>query len=154
MKNHFEKFALPVKFEVNLDQLEQKYFDFQKQFHPDKAGIAEIESSISINQAYEVLKNPLKRAAHILQLNNIDVEKDGGNIRPDMATLEEILEIQEKISDLDEKEILDLIKSLVEEIKLLLTKTAEKLDNKDYANGAQIFIKAKYLDKILQDLRK
>ena len=112
MKNFFTIFTLPIKFSLDLNALEQKYFTFQKQFHPDTAGIAEIENSILINEAYEVLKNPLRRAAHILQLNNIDVEKDGGALRPDMATLERVLEIQESIPNLSIQEISDLKKYL------------------------------------------
>src|SRR3989338_1816782 len=99
MKNFFTLFELPIKFSLDLDALEQKYFSFQRQFHPDKAGVAEIKNSMDINEAFEVLKNPLRRAAHILQLNGIDVEQDGVALKPDMATLEKVLEIQEKIVD-------------------------------------------------------
>lgn len=154
MKNHFEKFLLPVKFSIDDDALEQKYFSFQQLFHPDKAGIAEIENSMDINEAYAVLKNPLRRAAHILQLNGINVEEDGGAIRPDFATLEEVLEIQEKIPDLSAQEISDLKKSLGNQIKSLLENTAAKLDSEDFEGAAQFLIKAKYFDKVLSDLKK
>ena len=154
MKNFFEKFSLPIKFSLDLDALEQKYFTFQKQFHPDTAGVAEIENSMDINEAYDILKNPLRRGAHILQLNGIDVEKDGGAVRPDMATLGEVLEIQEKILDSSPQEILEVKKYLQSEVKSLLEDIAAKLDNKDFASAAQFLIRAKYFDKILQDLRK
>lgn len=151
--NHFEKFQLPLKFHLDLNELEQKYFEFQQQFHPDKAGIAEIENSIAVNEAHEILKNPLKRAAYILQLQGIDVEKDGA-VKPDMATLEEVLEIQEKIPSLNHEQISDLKKYLNSQIKSLIGKTAQMLDNKDFTTAAQILIKAKYFDKVLKDLRK
>ena len=154
MKNFFAIFSLPIKFSLNLDELEQKYFAFQKQFHPDKAGVTEIENSMNINQAYEVLKNPLRRAAHILQLNNIDVEKDGGATKPDMATLSEVLEIQESIFNLDAQGILDLKKYLAGETKSLLEDIALSLDNKEFITSAQFLIRAKYFDKIFRDLRK
>lgn len=154
MQNFFEIFSLPIKFSLDLDALEAKYFAFQKQFHPDTAGIAEIENSILVNEAYEVLQNPLRRAAHILQLNGIDVEKDSLALKPDMATLEQVLEIQEKIPQLDIAEIVTLKTELNSEIKILLEKTAERLDNKDFSAAAQFLIKAKYFDKTLRDLRK
>lgn len=151
--NHFARFQLPIAFHLDLDLLEQKYFDFQQQFHPDKAGIAEIENSIAINEAHEILKNPLKRAAYILQLQGIDVEKDG-SVRPDLTTLEEVLEIQEKIPTLDRAQISDLKKQLNSQIKTLIEKMAGMLDNKDFETAAQILIKAKYFDKTLKDLKK
>ena len=143
---------MPVKFNIDLAELEKKYFAFQKQFHPDSAGIAEIENSIAINSAYEILSNPLRRAAYILQLNNIDVETDGAT-KPDLATLEEVLEIQEKIATLDEGEILSLKKELNSQIKSLIEDVVFNLDNGHFTKAAQIIIKAKYFDKILRDLK-
>ena len=154
MKNFFTLFSLPIKFSINLDDLEKKYFFFQRQFHPDAAGVAEIENSMDVNEGYEILRNPLRRAAHILQLNNIDVEKDGGAIKPDMATLSEVLEIQESIFDLDIQGIVDLKKYLNNKINSSLEDIAAKLDNKEFMAAAQLLIKAKYFDKILRDLRK
>lgn len=154
MKNFFDFFSLPINFFLDQDELEKKYFSFQQHFHPDKAGIAELENSMDINEAYEVLKNPLRRAVHILQLNNIDVENDENATKPDISTLEEVLEIQEKIPVLNQQEIIDLKKSINNQIKLLLDQVAQKLDNKDFTAATQFVIKAKYFDKILQDLRK
>ncbi len=154
MKNYFKIFDFEEKFAIDLDALEKKYFSFQQQFHPDKAGIAEIEQSILINEAHEVLKNPLRRAAHILQLHNIDIEKDGNHIKPDMATLHEVLEIQEKIPELNLEEKENLKKDLAKSVKLFLDETSELLDNKEFNKAAQVLIKVKYFDKTLKDLKK
>jgi len=154
MKNHFQKFSLAVKFDLDLDLLEQKYFAFQQQFHPDKAGIAEIENSIAINEAYEILKNPLKRAAHILQLEGVDVENDEKAPKANQSTLLEIFELQEKVASLAQDEILPMKKELNLQMKMLLQELALYLENKDFANGVQLLIRAKYLDKTLRDLKK
>jgi molecular chaperone HscB len=153
MKNYFETFLLPVQFAIDLDALEQKYFALQKQFHPDSAGVAEIENSILVNEAYAVLQNPLRRAAHILQLNGIDVEKDSLAPKPDMATLEEVLEIQEKIPTLNAEEIANLRKELNLKMKFLLSKIELSLENKDFKLCSQFLISAKYFDKILIAIR-
>jgi Fe-S protein assembly co-chaperone HscB len=76
IKNYFENFSFNVDFNIDLEELENKYLEFQKQFHPDNSISADVEKSISINEAYKVLKNPLQRASHILQLNGIDLEND------------------------------------------------------------------------------
>ena len=154
MKNFFAIFNLPTQFSLDLNLLEQKYFAFQTQFHPDLAGVAEIEQSILVNEAYEVLRNPLQRATHILQLNGVDINVDGGALRPNLATLGEVLEIQESIAELDTDGIALLKKNLTTRIKLLIDDAATKLDNQDFAAAAQILIKAKYFDKILLDLKK
>lgn len=147
MKNFFDLFSLPINFSVDLDALEKKYFEFQKKFHPDKSD--EIERSIAINEAYEILKNPLKRAAHILCLNGLDVENDEVAPKVDQATLIEVFEMRESIAiggDFLAKDLSQKIKSLLEEV-------AQNLENKNFAAAAQILIRAKYFEKTLQDLK-
>ncbi len=151
MKNFFDLFSLPTDFSIDLDTLEKKYFEFQKKFHPDKYGDKsgdksdEIEQSIAINEAYEVLSNPLKRAAHILRLNGLDVENDVVAPKVDQATLLEVFEMRES-GDLSAKDLLQKIKSLLEEF-------SQNLENKNFASAAQILIRAKYFEKTLQDLK-
>ncbi len=149
MKNHFKLFEISEKFDIDLDLLEEKYFEFQRQFHPDKAGISEIEKSIAINDAYEVLKSPVRRASHILQINGIDIENDSKAPKPDFATLSEVLEIQEKIPEMSLQERKNLGEKLEEKIAALLQEVALKLENKEFEGAAQILIRVKYFDKIL-----
>lgn len=153
MKNYFETFALTPRFEIDLDDLEKKYLEFQKEFHPDNASSADIEQSIAINEAYKILKNPLSRASYILQLNGIDLENDSNAPKPDMATLEEILELQEQVAEIAGDEIENLKKELNLKIKMLLAETSQKLELQEFKQAAQILIKAKYFDKTLRDLK-
>lgn len=153
MINHFESFSFNVGFEINLEELENKYLNYQKKFHPDNASSADIDKSILINQSYDILKNPLKRAAHILQLNGIDLENDEKAPRPDMDTLEEILELQEKVADIEQDDKKDLKKYLTSKLKELLEETAIEIKNNNFAQAAQILIRAKYYNKTLKDLK-
>ncbi|MDX2082774.1 MAG: Fe-S protein assembly co-chaperone HscB [Rickettsiales bacterium] len=153
MKNYFAQFSFPIDFTVDEIELEKKYLEFQKQFHPDSASTRDIEQSIAINQAYQILKNPITRASHILQLNGIDLEDDSKALKPDLATLEEILELQEKVAEIKADEIAILQKNLKNKIEFLLQEVRAKLENKDFTKAAQILIKAKYFDKTLRDLK-
>jgi len=154
MKNHFTTFALLPSFGIDLDDLEKKYLEFQKQFHPDKSSTSDIEQSIAANEAYNILQNPLTRASHILQLNGIDLENDSDAPKVDTATLLEVLELREKISENNFAEIEVLKKDLNLKIKSLLQETVTNLDNQDFKTAAQILIKAKYFDKTLRDLKR
>lgn len=154
MKNYFEIFGLQTKYDLDLEALEEKYFALQQQFHPDKASVAEIENSIITNKAYEVLKNPLRRALYLLKLNGLDIESDETAVRPDMATLEEVLEIQEKIPTLGENDILNLKKSLNKEINSDILAGISAIEKSDFKQAGQALVKAKYFNKILSDLKK
>lgn len=153
MINHFDSFEMAIDFAIDLDALENKYLAFQKKFHPDNASTADIEKSILVNQSYDVLKNPLTRAAHILQLNGIDLENDEKAPKPDFETLEEILELQEKLADIDTNEKQDLKKYLNSTLKDLLNQAATEINHQNFTQAAQILIRAKYYNKTLKDLK-
>jgi molecular chaperone HscB len=153
MKSFFEIFTLSTRFEIDLNDLETKYLEFQKQFHPDAASTADIEQSITINEAYKILSNPISRASYILQLNGIDLENDSHAPKPDQTTLLEILELQEIVAEITPEKIENLKKELNAKIKSLLSEVALALENKDFAKASQILIRTKYFDKTLRDLK-
>ena len=154
MKNYFELFNLKPKFTIDLSEIEQKYHQFQNQFHPDKADFDSIEHSILINEAYKVLSDDFLRASHLLQLKNIDIENDENHIKPDITTLKEILDLQEKIFEINNlDEILVLKNNLNSQIKKLINDFQNAFETNDFNEATQFLIKAKYLKKSLIDLK-
>ena len=153
MKNFFEIFELSQSFALDCDALEKKYLTFQQQFHPDNSSTADIEQSILINDAYKILSAPISRASYILKLNGIDLENDSHAPKVDVATLMEILELQEMVEEIDATAAENLKKELNTKIKSLLSEVASQLENKSFATAAQILIRVKYFDKTLRDLK-
>jgi Fe-S protein assembly co-chaperone HscB len=154
MKNHFKSFSLPQIFSINLGELEKKYLEFQKEFHPDKSSSEDISKSIEINEAYKVLSDDFLRASHLLELQNIDILNNERATKVDSATLLHVLELQEEISEITEKsEIEALRKEINGEFKDLISKAVELLEASKIADAAQNLIKAKYLKKSLEDLK-
>jgi molecular chaperone HscB len=81
--SYYELFQLPVSFEIDLDALSERYRRLQSSVHPDKfanAGDGErrlsMQQSARINDAFQTLKNPLRRARYLLQLNGVDMSVD------------------------------------------------------------------------------
>jgi len=154
MKNFFELFALKLNFEIDEIELEKKYLDFQKQFHPDISSSADIEKSIAINEAYKTLSDDFLRACYLLALKNIDIHHDEKAIKPNTETLIEILELQEKIAEISDKnEIENLRKEINQEFKSLILNSMNQLEANEINLSAQLLVKAKYLKKSLEDLK-
>jgi molecular chaperone HscB len=154
MKNYFEIFSLPQIFLLDLTELEKKYLSFQKQFHPDSSSASDISKSIEINEGYKILSDDFLRAAHLLELKNIDILHDEKAIKVDQTTLIEVLELQEKISEISDKnEIEDLRKKLNLELKALISFSMKRLESNEINASAQLLIKAKYFKKSLEDLK-
>ncbi len=71
-KRYFALFDLPAKLTLDAKDLEQRYFRLSRQWHPDlfaRKSDAEREQALDrtalLNDAYRVLRNPLKRAAYV-----------------------------------------------------------------------------------------
>lgn len=155
MTNYFETFSLPAQFAIDEVKLEKKYLELQNEVHPDKANLDDITKSVEINQGYKILSDDFLRACHLLVLKEIDILHDETAIRPDMATLEGALELQEKIEKIsDENEIKELRKSLNLQVKDLISQSMSDYKKDDFKNAAQKLVKAKYLKKSLNDLKE
>jgi molecular chaperone HscB len=103
-KNHFELFELPVSFEVDLEDLALRYRELQRAVHPDRfANASEQEKRVSvqhaaqINEAFQVLKQPMSRARYLLVLNDMAI--DDTDTQMDPAFLMEQMELREALAE-------------------------------------------------------
>jgi molecular chaperone HscB len=78
-QNHFELFGVPAQFAVDAAELDRRYLELQREVHPDRFATApDAERRVSmqvatrVNEAYQTLKSPLRRAVYILQLRGVD----------------------------------------------------------------------------------
>jgi len=154
MKNFFQLFNLEEKFEIDLEELEKKYLQFQNEFHPDKSTSKEIDQSIEINQAYQVLSDDFLRACYLLSLKGIDIQNDEKAVIIDHQTLEEALELQEKISEIEDKnQISFLEKEIYNKVNYNLKEFLKAFETNEIKLSSQLLIKVKYLKKSLLDLK-
>ena len=88
-ENHFEIFGVPARFDVDLPALETRYHELQREVHPDRfANASQAEQRVSmqlatrVNEAYQTLKSPLKRAGYLLELHGVDPEFETNTAMP------------------------------------------------------------------------
>ena len=148
-------------FDIDITQLERRYFTAQKQFHPDRfvGKPAEVRTkaagqSMLINDAYQVLKSPLKRAQHLLTLNGIAVGDERDAVKPTHDLLEEIMEIREKLSEIGASGEVDALRKDVEKsVDATIAGISQAFRQKDLPNAAQMTIRLGYLLKIMDEIR-
>lgn len=97
--DYFSSFNIGYKLNIDLNQLEEVYFDLSRRFHPDyhqkglkKEQEISLENTALLNKAYQTLKDPMERTAYLITL------VEGNQILPTKAPedlFEEIFEIQE-----------------------------------------------------------
>ena len=78
-KNFFELFELDPAFDLDAQLLSERYRALQREYHPDRhAHKGErdqrlaVQATTHLNEAFETLKQPLKRAQYLLKLQGVD----------------------------------------------------------------------------------
>ena len=111
--------------QLSTSDLDARYRQLQLEFHPDRyasAGQTEqrlaVQTASLINQAYDTLKSPLKRAQYLLELNEIEADQET-HITSDGAFLMRQMALREALSDIreaaDPMQSLDLLRTDVEQ---------------------------------------
>ncbi|MGB5261168.1 MAG: Fe-S protein assembly co-chaperone HscB, partial [Gammaproteobacteria bacterium] len=102
--SHFELFDLPPSFEVDAGLLDLRYRELQRSLHPDRfvnAGDRErllsVHQAARINEAYQILKDPLLRGRYLLELAGQAFDDEHHTTR-DTAFLMEQMELREALS--------------------------------------------------------
>lgn len=103
--NFFELFGLPVAFEIDTAKLPLTYKTLAQITHPDKfanAGNAEklmmVQKNAQVNDGFQVLKNPISRAEHILELRGIELRHEQQTIQ-DPEFLMQQMDWREQLED-------------------------------------------------------
>jgi len=159
MKSHFELFGLPRAFAVEADALERSYREIQSRVHPDRfahAGDAERRASLQwttrVNEAYRILKDPVQRARHLLELHGVDVAFETNTAMP-AEFLTQQMELRESLEEAVEARnsgnLDTLRKDLGKAREALERQIGHAIDTKkDYAGAAGLVRKLQFLDKL------
>ena len=101
----FELFGLPAAFSLDRAQLDLQWKSLQREAHPDRfasegaaAQRIAMQWSVRINEAYNRLKDPLKRAAYLCELNGAAVNAENNTNMPS-AFLMQQMEWREALDD-------------------------------------------------------
>lgn len=155
LRNFFQLFDLAPKYIIDKHLLDQRLFEKQSLFHPDKhsnhseAGQKEmLERSQEINLAYKTLKSDFLRAEYLLTLRDIDISKQ--ELSPNF--LMETFEWRERLENKDS------LTSLRIEILSNIDKTMETLgfnfEKELYDNAKNDYIRLKFLKRFLEEIEK
>lgn len=112
--HYFQILGLEKKYDIEEENLEGKYKDWQKKLHPDLVHTKSqeereyaAEQSARVTTAYRTLSDPLARAIYILKLEGVDVDEEERISDPELLT--EIMEIREAVEDARDTQTLNQI---------------------------------------------
>ena len=162
MQNYFALFGLPEQFDLDKQVLEAAWLAVQKEVHPDRfVNSSESEKRAAMqwaslaNDAYQVLRNPVRRATHLCQLRGHLLNDDAAPAIPSDFIYEQI-EWREQLDNASidsDIEALDMMGARLRERtagQMLLIR--QKLDAHDFAAGAQEIRKMVFLQKFGEEI--
>lgn len=95
--NDFELFDLPVAFALHRPALDDRWKALQREVHPDRFTTADavtqrraMQWSVRINEAYQRLKDPLKRAAYLCELHGAPIEAENNTAMPPQFLMQQM----------------------------------------------------------------
>jgi molecular chaperone HscB len=157
----YTRLGFEPRFNIDMAELDKRYLGFQRNLHPDRfarkgpreRAIAE-NQAMSLNEAYETLKDAVKRAQALLARAGIASPVGESRTIEDRELLMEAMEAREALA---EAENLEAVKRLAERaqredaacIKALAAAFAER----DWAEAIRQTTRLKYWRKFAEELR-
>ncbi len=158
----FELFGLEQQFAQDREVVDARWKDLQRQAHPDKfaaqgpaAQRIAMQWSVRINEAYQRLKDPIKRAAYLCELAGHPVNAHTNTAMP-AAFLMQQMEWREALDDARGLEPLEELSDMVLHSKEpVLHHCAQQLDEQhDYATAVGLVRILMFIEKFTHDLNQ
>lgn len=160
----FQLFGIPAGFNLDRSLLDERWKQLQKQVHPDRfaaqgaaAQRVAMQWSVRINEAYNRLKDPLKRAAYWCELQGSPINAENNTAMP-AAFLMQQMEWRETLDEAhDEAALDDLVAQTRVARQSLLDRLAQLIDGEQNAAQAAQQVRAlmfveRFADEVHQRL--
>lgn len=159
--DHFRRLGLPRDFDVKVPVLDQLYFGFQRQLHPDrfagappKARQMSQSQAVAFNEAYETLKDPLSRATYLLKISGMPIEGEGAHTIHDSGLLDEQMERRETLFEANDPAAVDALAAKArEDAKEAVASVAAAFAHGDLPAARLATLRLKYLVKLGEEAR-
>lgn len=156
----FEIMGLPKQFALDRALLDERWKEMQKQTHPDRfageGGVAQrvaMQWSVRINEAYQRLKQPLKRAAYLCELYGVPVRAEDNTAMP-AAFLMQQMEWREALEEAASEADIDVLeREVLSEKRSMLQKCEHLLASAEGAQQAVQTVRAlMFVERFVQDI--
>lgn len=159
--DHFQRLGINRGFDVGDDVLSRHYFDLQARLHPDRFAsrtaterAASLAQATALNEAYQTLRDPLSRAAYLLQLAGIDAPTETSGTVADPELLMESLERREALAAAQSPEDISKIVAEAEhDAKGCVDALSKAFASGDLEDAKRLTTRFKYLNKLGEEAR-
>jgi molecular chaperone HscB len=156
----FDIFGLVPLFAIDRAALDARWKDLQREAHPDRFATAPaaaqreaMQWSVRINEAYQRLKDPLKRAAYLCELNGAPIRAEDNTAMPPAFLMQQM----QWREDLDEAETAADLERMAAEVVAARREMLEALQQtadvqRDFAALAQQVRSLMFVERFASDV--
>ena len=157
----FRRLGFPIAFDIDRADLDRRYFEAQRRLHPDRFATAtpreralSQQQATSVNQAYETLKDPLRRADTLIHLEGTAALPEGCNLINDQELLLETLELREALAEAQTGQGVETLqRRAADDIERCVADLAEAFAGGDLERASRLTTRLKYLRKLADETR-
>ncbi|NIY82685.1 co-chaperone HscB [Vibrio hepatarius] len=163
--NYFELFGLPSQFTLDGSLLSSQFRELQKRFHPDNFASASerdrllaVQKASQINDAYQILKNPISRAEYMLSENGVDIRAEQQTMQDPMFLMEQ-MELREELEEIADKTdpedaLFDFESKVSKMYKHHLRTVEDELNGELWLQAADSVRKLKFIAKLKNEIEQ
>lgn len=163
--DHFARLGLDRAWKIDRDAFEDRYLAESRRVHPDRHAAADsstrrraMEHSSALNTAYQVLRDPVKRAEYLVKLGGVDLDSSDpqtGAPHPTQAFLIEMIERRERLAEVSsagEDALEELGDEVQDEAEAVFDTALAALANDDIQAAASALVHRRYLQRFLDEI--
>ncbi|WP_404299334.1 Fe-S protein assembly co-chaperone HscB [Alicycliphilus denitrificans] len=156
----FELFGVPRRFAQDRTALDARWKDLQREAHPDRfaaqgaaAQRVAMQWSVRINEAYQRLKDPLRRAAYLCELHGAPIRAEDNTAMP-AAFLMQQMQWREALDEAAGAAELDALDDETQAARsAALARCGELIDvRQDWAGAAREVRSLMFIARFAQDI--
>lgn len=156
----FELMGLPRQFALERSVLDERWKALQKQVHPDRFAAGDavaqrlaMQWSVRINEAYQRLKQPLKRAAYLCELFGVPVRAQDNTAMPTSFLMQQ-MQWREALDDASTTQDIEVLAQQVTVTHDQMLAQCEQLlvSSQGAQEAVQIVRSLMFVERFLQDL--
>ena len=156
----FELFGVPQRFAQERSALDARWKELQREAHPDRfaaqgaaAQRVAMQWSVRINEAYQRLKDPLRRAAYLCELHGAPIRAEDNTAKPAEFLMQQ-MQWREDLEDADSAAAVDALEAQVQQARrAALERCASLIDTqRDFVAAAQQVRALMFIARFAKDI--
>lgn len=159
--DYFQLFDLPRSFDIGVEALQPRYRELQRQFHPDRFAAeptevqrVAVQRAADINAGFSVLKDPVHRARHLLELADHPLHVESTTVS-DTDFLMAQMELREQLEEADTLEQMAELRAEAEDwLQNLGREFAIDYRDGDWAEAGDTVRKMQFMSRFIEEVRQ